>query len=211
MYKIRKIDNSHISNNVWDLITPIEIDNFPWDTTNYKPITSVKLFYTNDSLNIKFTSTERKVRIEEKLFNSSPYQDSCVEFFLMPMINDNRYFNFETNAAGTMLLQLDHKLRERNTLNEVDPSVFNIKADITDANKDSFDNFVPWTVEYTIPFSFLKNYFPTFEAKPGTILKGNFYKCGDKTEIPHYGCWNPITYHKPSFHRPEFFGDLILQ
>ncbi|MHB1455061.1 MAG: carbohydrate-binding family 9-like protein [Saccharofermentanales bacterium] len=39
---------------------------------------------------------------------------------------------------------------------------------------------------------------------------GNFYKCGDKTDCPHYGCWNPILLPAPDFHVPAFFGDFIV-
>lgn len=67
-----------------------------------------------------------------------------------------------------------------------------------------------WTVEYSIPFVFIEKYFGKLDFSPGCRLEGNFYKCGDETRYPHYGCWNPIKRTTPDFHRPEFFGDLIL-
>ena len=42
-------------------------------------------------------------------------------------------------------------------------------------------------------------------------IRANFYKCGDKTAHPHYLSWSPIDTPKPDFHRPEFFGELILK
>ena len=42
-------------------------------------------------------------------------------------------------------------------------------------------------------------------------MKGNFYKCGDDTKYPHFGCWNEVVWEEPDFHRPECFGDLILE
>jgi hypothetical protein len=41
-------------------------------------------------------------------------------------------------------------------------------------------------------------------------MRGNFYKCGDKTIHPHYGCWSPIELPKPDFHCSDFFGEIIL-
>jgi hypothetical protein len=41
-------------------------------------------------------------------------------------------------------------------------------------------------------------------------LLGNFYKCADATDQPHYVSWNPIKTEKPDFHRPEFFGEIYL-
>ena len=32
----------------------------------------------------------------------------------------------------------------------------------------------------------------------------------DKTAHPHYLSWSPIGTEKPDFHRPEFFGELVL-
>jgi hypothetical protein len=41
-------------------------------------------------------------------------------------------------------------------------------------------------------------------------ITGNFYKCGDETEYPHFGCWNLIASPVPDFHRPEYFGEIVL-
>ena len=41
-------------------------------------------------------------------------------------------------------------------------------------------------------------------------LLGNFYKCGDATLLPHYLSWSQIDTEQPDFHRPEFFGELLL-
>ena len=38
-----------------------------------------------------------------------------------------------------------------------------------------------------------------------------FYKCGDKTAHPHFLSWNPVGTPAPDFHRPDFFGELILR
>ena len=41
--------------------------------------------------------------------------------------------------------------------------------------------------------------------------KANFYKCGDETLHPHFGCWNPVVAEEPNFHLPEFFGTLLCK
>ena len=55
---------------------------------------------------------------------------------------------------------------------------------------------------------FLRQYYPDFDFK-GT-LKANVYKCGDKTEHPHYLAWNRVEAPAPDFHRPECFGEMIF-
>lgn len=42
-------------------------------------------------------------------------------------------------------------------------------------------------------------------------MRGNFYKCASATSQPHFLSWSPIASPAPDFHRPEFFGKLILQ
>lgn len=210
MYIIKKINDESV--NVWDNIESIWVDNFPWDKVGYTPNTEVKLYYTDEYIKIRFTSEEKKVKVEYSKLNQPVFKDSCVEFFFKPAPEkDNRYFNFEMNAAGTLLLQLDEDTRERELLNDIDLSIFEINTDVTSENKDQYDNFKPWNVEYKIPFSFIKKYFDDFEITSGHIIKGNLYKCGDDTEIPHFGCWNKIEYHKPSFHQPAFFTELRFE
>ena len=45
----------------------------------------------------------------------------------------------------------------------------------------------------------------------GYTFRGNFYKCGDETAIPHYGMWNPVGTENADFHRPEYFGDFVIE
>ncbi|WP_414481477.1 carbohydrate-binding family 9-like protein [Caldicoprobacter sp.] len=56
----------------------------------------------------------------------------------------------------------------------------------------------------------MEKYYGGQDFRCGKRIKANFYKCGDKTKYPHWGCWNRIDTPHPDFHRPEFFGDLIL-
>ena len=212
MYTIKKINTDAINENTWSNIQPIKIENYPWDKTGYKPHTEVKLFYTDNELKIKFTSSEKQVRIHETNFNGSVWHDSCVEFFFSPDTkNDSRYFNFEITAAGVLLLQIGINGSERHSMTYINPDSFKIKAIVTQDNYKDFDDFKPWTVEYEIPFIFIKDLFPNFEAKSGNSIKGNFYKCGNKTLTPHFGAWGNIVNEVPAFHRPQFFQDIIFE
>ncbi len=50
------------------------------------------------------------------------------------------------------------------------------------------------------------------EYRHGTpvVMAGNLNKCASATSAPHYLSWNPIDTPTPDFHRPEFFGKIIL-
>ena len=45
----------------------------------------------------------------------------------------------------------------------------------------------------------------------GKVMRGNFYKCGDLLQTPHFLSWAPIGLPQPKFHCPEFFGKLNFQ
>lgn len=65
-----------------------------------------------------------------------------------------------------------------------------------------------WSLMTKIPFNaFFAN---GFNPSSANSIKGNFYKCGDKTAKPHYVSWSPIATPSPDFHRPEYFGCLDL-
>lgn len=40
---------------------------------------------------------------------------------------------------------------------------------------------------------------------------GNFFKTGEQTPVHHTLSWNLIDLDKPDFHRPEWFGKLIVE
>jgi hypothetical protein len=67
-----------------------------------------------------------------------------------------------------------------------------------------------WEITYQIPYSFLRLFYPDFQAAPGKKMRANFYKCGDYTVQEHYLSWNPVESQIPDFHRPESFGQLIF-
>jgi hypothetical protein len=148
-------------------------------------------------------TTEKEIRSEERGFSRNVYTDSCMELFLIPdPVYSSRYFNWEFNPAGAMYLSLGTSRFDREDIApENYPELFRLK---TGAKTDG------WTLEYRIPFGFLRRYFPAFAPRAGHLMRGNFYKCGDKTVRPHYGCWSPIDLPKPDFHCPEFFGEMIL-
>ena len=50
----------------------------------------------------------------------------------------------------------------------------------------------------------------TIPVGRGYTLRGNFYKCGDECVSAHHGMWNVVEVDAPDFHRPEYFGTLVI-
>lgn len=205
---IKRYKNKDI---LWEDVENHKIDKFVWDTFGYKPETNFKIVLTEKGIKIRFIATEEEIKIDNVDINSSVYKDSCVEFFFNPNPEGSaNYINLEINARGTVLGQIGPNGAQREFLTEEDIKSLNVKADVNAKNIKDFNNFKPWKVEYIVPFELIKKYYPKFKVENFKVLKCNFYKCGDKTKTPHYGSYFEINYHKPSFHRPEFFGEFII-
>ena len=188
---------------VWDEVQEIKIDNFKWVNTNKAPKTTAKLFYDDNGLYIKFFVLESKITAMHKNLNDPVCEDSCVEFFVRPSC-DKRYINFEVSAMGTMLIGLGEGREERLALIP-DTAIFKMETTVKDA--DSYKGDM-WCVEYTVPFAFLNEIYGEFDIKEG--FYGNFFKCGDLTDVEHYGMWSPTECQFPNFHMPEYFGKINI-
>lgn len=211
-YVIKRVDKDNINRvGFWDDIPKASIDNYPWDNNGYMPETYVKLCYTEDGLYIRFFSKEPEIKAIYTKPNEPAYKDSCVELFINPNpYKDDRYMNFETNCIGTLLLGIGRGRQNRELISPKEQRVFNISTMLSVDTMSDYDG-EGWDIIYTIPFSFIKKYYEQIEIGSGHEMLGNFYKCGDGTKYPHFGCWNRIENDMPDFHRPECFGKLILE
>jgi hypothetical protein len=113
-----------------------------------------------------------------------------------------RYFNIEYNPACNVYLGYGSCLQ-------------NLVRLILDPEKTSFHPNAyrcddGWGITYHVPFTFIQQFFPEFEAYEGLQFYGNFYRSGEKTVSPAGMSWNPINPSEYSFHCPAFFGQLIL-
>jgi hypothetical protein len=195
---------------VWPNVEPLYIRNYMWMNNGYMPEASVKLFYTDEHLHLLYRVYEDNPTISYFHRNKPVYKDSCVEFFFQPLPEeDPRYLNFEFNAAGTLLLGLGEGRSGRVSPEYPNCNFFSIRTSNGHDNP-GIKGEGYWELEFSIPFAWLQSIFPAFNPVAAKNLRGNFYKCGDETPFPHYGCWNLVTSPNPDFHRSMDFGDLIL-
>lgn len=161
-----------------------------------------ELCYTDDALFVRLTANERHVRAEEAGLLGMPCLDSCLEFFFSPEAGDGRYFNIEFNPNGCVYLGIGTGRTDATRL---------VLYDLDDVLCPRITRFSGgWSVEYRVPFAFIRRFFPKFGAVTGKTMRANLYKCGDLTEKPHYLSWNPVEVQDPDFHLSEWFGTLIL-
>ena len=180
---------------------------------NWLSVEGVKVSFTmgHDGLNIylNFHVEEPQVRAVNTSFNSPVWEDSCVEFFFAPVADKEYYYNFEINAIGTVLCGYG---KDRHKREHLPDSVLTQVETLPSLGKKAIAGIwgdSTWDLQVKIPIEVLV--FHKIENLSGLTAKGNFYKCGDKLENPHYISWAPVRTPESNFDLPEHFGELSFQ
>lgn len=174
-----------------------------WDRIQPPPPTNVVISYNERGFNVHFVSYETNLRAEETVCNAPVCEDSCMEvFFQYDPANDARYINIEINPNGVAYCAVCFNRHQYQLISPEDIKQLDIGTKIFDDR---------WEIDYRIPKALIRKYIPTYQHKYGSVLRGNFFKCGDKTDHPHYGCFHDIDWGNPDFHRPELFASFRLE
>lgn len=170
--------------------------------SGYEPKTLAALVYVKgEGLLCRMECFETNPRALVTEINGDTYKDSCMEFFIncAPEKGDD-YLNLEGNAIGTLHCKYGKDRYVRMPLGQSVPFP-EVKTEI---HPDR------WIAEYFISLETIKAVFGKEDFLPGDEMTGNFYKCGDETDAPHYGMWSPVTQERLDFHVPAFFGKFII-
>jgi len=199
-YDIKKV---YCATPDWSKIDTLSID-VPYHQTPDDITACAQICYTDDALLVHLSTVEKDIRAVENGPLGMPCEDSCLEFFFCPMPyeKDKRYFNIEFNSNGCMFLGVakDYDNILRVLLYEKE-GLFNEKINITSDG---------WEIFYSVPFSFIRHFFPEFEAYEGLTIRANCYKCADYSNPPHYLSWNKIESERLSYHQSQFFGSMTF-
>ncbi|MEG1108691.1 MAG: carbohydrate-binding family 9-like protein [Oscillospiraceae bacterium] len=191
----------------WDAVPGAQIDRFNWNC-KYQPLSRAQLLLLDDrALAVRLLSYEENPVSKCECLDGPVYKDSCIEFFVnaFPEKSDC-YLNFECNHTGHLFInyggEIDwHQRKKTSALGLSHPSVECFSG--SDPRGDY------WGVSFEIPLSFFERVYG--EKWSPHEMRGNFFKCGDDTPHPHFGSWTEITYPRPNFHLPEFFGKLVFE
>ena len=185
------------------------ITHYPWGC-KYRPESYGVLGYNNEYIFLYMRSYDYKRRAEVTEDNGDIYTDSCLEFFFNPC-PDSRdvFFNLEINPRRYLYLAFgEPDMSKRHLFTTAEYNHFDLT--VLDRQSALAGDF--WDVSASIPFSFIKRVMPEFEYKGNMRFTGNFFKCGDETASPHYGCWSEIIpdSSNPNFYKTKFFGNIIF-
>lgn len=186
----------------YDALSAARIGLYPWSDGAYEPEAYAHVGWNGRGLHVLMYAMEPTIRAEETETGGRVCEDSCLEFFFKPFPDaDDRYLNIEMNPIGTAHIGLGKGRGNGIVLTEL-PEGVNITHS---AHEKSW-----WAVSYTVPAALLGELYGGRALRPGHIIRGNFYKC-DESLHPHFGCFFPVTAPKPDFHRPECFGEMVLE
>ena len=184
------------------------INNVNWpEEFPEKPEVRVEVTNNQDWLFLHYYVKGEQLRARTTEDQGPVWEDSCVEFFCQ-VPGDKHYMNFETNCIGAMVAS--RRLGRAEDVQPLTPEQMKlIKRRCTYPREviEEKDGWFEWEVELEIPLSLIfRDRQPQFPQP----LRVNFYKCADKTKLPHFLSWQPIRLPHPDFHCPEFFGEILL-
>ena len=184
----------------WAVIPELDIDHRYFETPD-SISAKAQICYSDEAIFVRLSTVEANVRAVETGPMGMPCEDSCLEFFFCPYENDDRYFNIEFNSIGCMFLGMGSNIYKHTRLiPEEEPFSPEIVK-----REDG------WEITYTVPYEFIRRFFPEFKVFSGKKMRANCYKCADLSEPPHYMAWSPIVGEPFKFHRPECFGAMIFE
>lgn len=185
-------------------VAPQAISVVNWKAYPYKPAVQFKIAHDEQHIYLSFEVDEQEIKAVCNTDGGSVWEDSCVEFFVA--FDDNAYYNIECNCIGTVLMAYGPDRTARTPLPQ---AVLNNIQRFSSLGSNPMQGKGKWTLALIIPKEvFMHHQIETFSALHAT---GNFYKCGDLLQVPHFLSWNPIDNPTPNFHLPAYFGRLHFE
>jgi len=192
----------------WSGIERADIDSYVWGGAEraYKSYGQLVYAKTGDGktgLYIHLFCEEKNPVSKEKQLDGMVCMDSCMEFFFGMHdagTEDLHYLNLESNSLGVTFMSYGESRYDRVFLDALGIERFPVSVNIGEDG---------WEVRMFVPEVSLKKIFGLSEIDETTVVRGNFYKCDENANAP-FGSWAPITAPAPDFHRPEYFGKIVI-
>lgn len=172
----------------------------------YKPDCRFKITRSMKSIFLYFKIIEKDIKAVYDTDHDPVWQDSCVEFFCQ-LSDQKSYYNFEFNCIGACLAtKRDSRTDNIIPFNREQMGCIKRYASLGNDSFEPKKGIYEWKLTVEIPL-FLIGIVPGDLPR---VIKANFYKCADESTAPHYLSWSLISAPEPDFHRPEYFGELII-
>ena len=195
---------------LWQSANELKVD-YRFDRGGtYKPDVSIRMLYDDQRICGMFQVKDQYVIARARHNQDMVCRDSCVEFFVKP-VNAERYFNFEINCGGTILLYHIKNIgaKEFDLVPEADLATIERFHTMPKFIDEEITEPVTWYLGFGIPISFFEKYSGINPELAGQHWTANFTKCADYCSNPAWLSWQ--QFEKCSFHQPDKFGNLIFE
>ena len=182
----------------WDLAEKQALSPCVWSPTPPPFVTMQALWQPGKALSFRLESEAPPSRAENREADSPVWQDDCLEcFFTLDGLN---YVNMEANANGALLSAVGPDRSCRTPLAHMALPRPTVRCKPRSGG---------WEAVFSVSAETLRQLFGK-ELAAGLCVRANFYACGDLTPRPYYAAWSRVDTPTPDFHRPDFFGSLVL-
>lgn len=192
---VKSIDAQPISCNNWE-------EKYP-----YAPKVQFRMGHTGKELVVRFEVEEQVTQALVDKDNGEVWTDSCVELFMA--LDQEGYYNFETNCIGRMLAAWRVTKPEPRYLSEELMQTIERYPSLGNTPFVECEGDNIWSLTLKIPCTAL--FMHKLESWSGCKLRMNLYKCGDNLSMPHFLSWQRIEHPTPNFHLPNFFVDAKFE
>ncbi len=190
----------------------VAVDKINWRAYKSSPQVYLRLGFTETHLWLQFEVFGDHFRAHAHNDQEPVWEDACVEFFIASEeeyeladkpANEILYRNFEFNALGTCLSAYGN-IQQREFLPKEEMNQILRFSSYSNQKRLEEGAIFDWELTVAIPLKVIG-------IHPGSNFRANFYKCGDRTLVPHFLSWSSIESVHPDFHLPQYFGKVKLE
>ena len=195
---------------VWNNAVELKLEYAFERSSAHRPDTRIKMQYDDQYIYGLFQVKDQYVKAVAEKNQDSVCYDSCVEFFVKPA-GVERYFNFEMNCGGTILLYHVKNCRAHDftVIPEEDLKTIQLFHTLPHRITEEITEPTTWRLGFRIPIAFFQKYSNINPKLSGQTWTANFTKCADHTSHPHWLSWQVLP--KFDFHLPDSFGKLVFE
>jgi len=165
--------------------------------------TAVRIAHDIDALLLRFDCDDRDIWATHACRDAPLWEEEVVELFVAPGEDDpSEYVEIEVNPLGAIFDARVLNPHGRRDSMRVDAS-WNAAGLVAAVDRPSPGT---WRAEIVIPWGNL------CVGAPPRVWRANFFRIERPRDGGHeFSCWSPTLADPPDFHKPAFFGRLILE
>ncbi len=180
----------------WSAVPEEKLGFFLWDSAAAYDVFFKMCFVKDKGIFLRMRCNETLLRAEATERDGRVWEDSCMEMFLCPFEDREEYVNFEINCKGVYLSQFGSVRENRTFIKELTALEAETETEITPDG---------WMLKLFVPAELISEVYSQKFTAGRCSIKGNFTKCGDKTQYPHYGSFCELGSLDMGFHNPKKF------